>query len=71
MEKKCQCGGNMTKSELIVGMFPSATVRVPNGYNYPKDYQAIPFVCEKCGKIEFYAGAMQNGNFMFGGMIIG
>lgn len=71
MEKKCQCGGNMIKSEFYAGMAPCATVRVPDGYNFPKDYQVIPFVCEKCGKIEFYAGTQQNGNIIFGGMIIG
>lgn len=71
MEKKCQCGGKMIKSELIVGIMPIATVRVPNGYNFPKDYQVIPFVCEKCGKIELYAGANENGSIMFGGMIVG
>ncbi len=69
MEKICQCGGKMIEGELM--MFGGTTVRVPNGYNYPKDYQIIPFVCEKCGKIEFYAGINQNGNFIFGGMIIG
>lgn len=69
MEKKCQCGGNMIKSELL--SFGGASVRVPDGYNFPKDYQVVPFVCEKCGKIELYAGRQQNGNFMFGGVIIG
>ena len=69
MEKKCSCGGNMIKSEFL--SFGGASVRVPDGYNYPKDYQIIPFVCEKCGKIAFYAGAYQNGNFFFGGFITG
>lgn len=70
MEKKCQCGGNMNKGEFM--SFGGASVRVPNGYNYPKDYLIIPFVCDKCGKVEFYASDNnQNGNFMFGGIIIG
>lgn len=70
MEKKCTCGGKMVKGEFM--SFGGATVRVPDRYNYPKDYLVIPFVCEKCGKIEFYASDnKQNGNFMFGGMIIG
>ena len=69
MEKKCSCGGNMIKSELL--SFSGISVRVPDGYNFPKDYQVIPFVCETCGKIELYAGTQQNGNFMFGGFIIG
>lgn len=67
MEKKCQCGGNMIKSEFM--SFGGAMVRVPDGYNFPKDYQVIPFVCEKCGKIEFYAGKQQNGTIIFGGII--
>ncbi len=67
MEKKCQCGGKMTESEFL--SFGGVSVRVPNGYNYPKDYMVVPFVCEKCGKIEFYAGTKQNGTFFFGGII--
>ncbi len=68
MEKKCQCGGNLEKGEFV----SFSSISVPNGYNYPKTYSIIPFVCEKCGKIEFYASDnKQNGNFMFGGMIIG
>lgn len=68
-EKKCQCGGKMEKGELVS---LGTAIKVPNGYNYPKNYNIIPFVCEKCGKNEFYASdAAQNGNFMFGGMIIG
>ena len=59
----------MIKSEFL--SFGGASVRVPDGYNYPKDYQIIPFVCEKCRKIEFYAGAYQNVNFFFGGLITG
>ena len=69
MEKKCSCGGSMVKSELL--SFSGVSVRVPDGYNFPKDYQIIPFVCETCGKIELHAGTQQNGNFVFGGFIIG
>ncbi len=65
MEKKCNCVGKMIESVF----FGAATVRVPNGYNFPKDYTIVPFVCEKCGKIEFYAGTKQNGTFIFGGII--
>ncbi len=65
MEKKCNCGGKM-----IEGVFNGfANVRVPDGYNFPKEYNIVPFVCEKCGKIEFYAGIRQNGIFVFGGFI--
>ncbi len=65
MEKECNCGGKMIESDF----FGFASVRVPNGYNFPKDYNIVPFVCEKCGKIEFYAGIRQNGAFIFGGII--
>ena len=67
MEKKCQCGGNLEQGEFV----SFSSISIPNGYNSPKTYSIIPFVCEKCGKIEFYAGENKNGNFMFGGMIIG
>lgn len=67
-EKICTCGGKMIKSEFFAGMFPGATVRVPNGYNFPKDLQVVPLVCEKCGKIEFYAGKYKDGTIVFGGV---
>ncbi len=70
-EKKCQCGGKMTASELMIGIFSGATVRVPDGSNFPKDYMVVPFVCEKCGKIELYAAKNQDGSMVFGGVFIG
>ncbi len=71
VNKKCQCGGKMKQSELITGIFNGATVRVPDGYNFPKDYNVVPFVCEKCGRIELYAAEYQDGNIVFGGVILG
>ncbi len=70
MEKTCQCGGKMNEGELISGIFGGTIVRIPDGYNFPKDYNVFPFVCEKCGKIEFYAGLRQNGNIFFGGVML-
>lgn len=69
--KMCQCGGTMIASELLTGIFSGATVRVPDDCNFPKDYTVVPFVCEKCGKIELYAAKNQDGNMVFGGFFIG
>lgn len=55
MERKCTCGGEMTPCELTSGIFPGMTVSVPDGYNFPKQFQAKAYICKKCGKIELYA----------------
>ncbi len=70
INRKCDCGGEMIKSELVQSMC-YVGVRIPDGYNFPKDYQIIPFVCKKCGKINFYAGKVKKDEIIFEGEVIG
>ncbi len=53
MENKCSCGGKLVPCTL--NTLAGISVSVPNGYNFPKQYNIKVFMCESCGKIELYA----------------
>ncbi len=60
MENKCACGGKLVPCTL--NTFAAAiSVSVPNGYNFPKQYNLKAFMCENCGKIELYADKPDQG----------
>lgn len=55
-EKVCgECGGKAVKITLNAGINDVLSVSVPDGYNFPKQYAVEAYMCEKCGKISFYA----------------
>ena len=51
MDKKCDCGGKLIECEMSY----TQTIRVPNGYNFPKTGYVRNYVCESCGRIYSYA----------------
>lgn len=55
MDKKCDCGGKLTECEISMGITFVQTVRIPNGYNFPKICTVKNYVCESCGRIYSYA----------------
>gem|GEM_PF-5355576 len=44
--KKCECGGELKKCEAFAGM-GTLSIRVPNGYNFPKDYILCGYTVQK------------------------
>lgn len=55
MDKKCVCGGKLIECEIGSGISYTQTIRVPNGYNFPKTGYVKNYVCESCGRIYSYA----------------
>lgn len=55
-EKKCtNCGGDLRECIFNAGLFTNLTVTIPNGSNFPIVHSVDTFICEKCGKVNFYA----------------
>ncbi len=60
--RTCECGTLMQKCEFFMGMAYAAQIRVPNGYNFPKCYNAFAHFCESCGKVTFFADGVGTEN---------
>ncbi len=54
--RTCECGILMQKCEFFIGMACNAEIRVPNGYNFPKRYNASAHFCKNCGEVTFFCG---------------
>ena len=61
--RTCEFGTLMQRCEFFMGMTSCGEIRVPNGYNFPKRYNAIAHFCPNCGKVTFFAdGVVGEGN---------
>ena len=56
MEMKCPCGGKLLECTLNTGIASVQSVTVPNGYNFPKQYQVKAYICSfqcKCALLNY------------------